>query len=149
VAGRFNTSKRLIVTMVLGLAVLGIGLGTASAGEGTKNRAFIYKGSCVTSGTPGNSAKKLGWAEWRGKNGNGVVVGTVVLPPGEYEVQLLHDDCTDHTGGTGNTFKSDGSSQKFSLKAPGADDSTMYVKFSPRPGGGQYATSTGIKVAGN
>jgi hypothetical protein len=138
--------RRLVVTMVLSLAVLGIGLGAAGAADGTKEKAFIYKGTCTTSGIPGNSGKKLGWARWEGKNGSGVVKGSVALPPGQYEVNLLHDDCSEHTGGTGNTFKTDGGAQKFSLKAPGVDTDTMYVQFVLRGGGGPVATSTGLKV---
>ena len=94
------------------------------------------------------AAKEIGWAQWQGKNGVGVVVGTVALPAGSYEVSLLHSSCSEHTGGTGNTFKTAGGAQKFILKAPDPDDPVMYVVFVARGGGGIVAISGGIHIKG-
>ena len=146
-ARRFNMSKRLTATTVLALAVFGVVLGAASAGDSNGARAPIFRGvtDCAQAAPP---AKEIGWAQWQGKNGVGVVVGTVALPAGSYEVSLLHADCTEHTGGTGNTFKTAGGAQKFILKAPNPDDPVMYVVFVARGGGGIVAISGGIHIKG-
>lgn len=141
-ARSFKMSKYLTVTTVLALAVFGVALGTASAGGSNGTRATIFWGLKDCTDSP--SGKEIGWAQWKGKNGVGVVVGSVTLPAGSYEVSLLHADCGEHTGGTGSTFKTGGGAQKFMLKAPDPDDTTMYVHFVARPGGGTVATSAGI-----
>jgi hypothetical protein len=137
-------SRRLAATMVLALAVLGLGLGAASAGTGAKDRAPIFWKDTQCNG---GSGKVIGWAQWKGKNGVGVIVGTVTLPAGQYDVKLRHEDCSDHTAGSGNTFKTDGGAQKFSLKNPNPDDPNMYVQFVLH-GGGPVATSGAIFVDG-
>ena len=69
----------------------------------------------------------------------------MTLPAGQYDVKLRHADCSDHTAGSGNTFKTDGGAQKFSLKNPNPDDSPMYVQFVLQ-GVGPVATSGPIFI---
>jgi hypothetical protein len=141
-AGRFKMGKRLAVTMVLGLAVLGVAIGTA--GASTQSAKIYNTNVCKNPDTTG--AKVLGAARFEGKNGDVVITGHAALPAGEYKLQLLHDDCTVHSPG-GGKFKTSGGDQQFSFKAPDVDDPTMYVQLK-QVGGGFVATSGPLKVNG-